>query len=92
MENLTSNMVLEESIRILASLPGISSLVKIFQAVGVLIIAYLVFLISRGLMEYKRFSLVKEIRQSISSIKQTLENIDSKISTANAKKETKKRS
>ncbi len=89
MENITSVMNITETIGSLPSIPGFTTLIRIFQTAGILFIAYLIFLFFKGILEYRKFSKIKEIDKRIKEMSQTLLNIERQL-TSTAKQKSKK--
>ena len=58
---------------VISNIPGIDMLVKIGQIAGIVVIVYVVFLIIRGLMQWKYTRRVKSIAKNVDEINQKLD-------------------
>ncbi len=91
MENISLGETLGEIIKLVENIPGITTLIRILQAAGILFIAYLIFLFIRGILQYQSFTKIKRMEQSLARIDNTLQRIDEKIGdTAKQKIKSKK--
>jgi len=67
-------MVTTEGVISLASeLPGFDLLIKIFQFAGIAIIAYLVFLIVKGVFQYRYVRKISYIAKNVESINKKMD-------------------
>jgi hypothetical protein len=89
MENETTGAIISELIKTLATLPGLTTLIRIFQTAGIILIAYLIFLFFKSITNYKTFSRIKHMDQTLESINITLIELDKKL-TSQAKQKSKK--
>lgn len=89
MVNVTAVINTTEMIGSLSSLPGSTTLIRIFQTVGILFIVYILFLFFKGILEYRKFSRVKNIDKRVEEMSKTLLSIDKKL-TSPAKQKQKR--
>ena len=57
----------------LASIPGLTDLIRIGKIAGVVIIVYIVFLIFKGIMEFSRVKYLKSIEKNVIEINKKLD-------------------
>ena len=89
MGNISLGLNTTEIVSSLVSLPGLTTLIKIFQTAGIILIFYLIFLFFRGITNYKKYSKIRHMDQTLSSIEQSLAHIEEKFTGA-AKEKNKK--
>ena len=75
-------MVLEESvinnsavINALSSIPAFANLIRIGQAVGIIIIIYIGFLILRGVLQIKQHKKIAKVAEDLESINKKLDRL-----------------
>ena len=85
MDNLTGP-IFSELTQGLSTVPGITTLITILQTAGILLIGYLIFLFFRGILQYKKFSKIKNIDKTLSNIEKSLANIEEKLTKKNKDK------
>ncbi len=89
MGNETSVAILSELIQTVGTLPGLTTLIRIFQTAGIILIIYLIFLFFKSITNYKTLSRIKHMNQTLESINTTLIEINKKL-TSPAKQKSKK--
>ncbi len=86
-ENLTSGLISQIADK-LVDLPGVSLLVKIGQALGIVIFVYIFILIVRAFVQMRQGLRIKSIAKNVEEINQKLDALVGRKSAA--KKEVKK--
>ena len=70
---------LSDLISALNAIQGFGALIWILRTVGIVFIIYLVFMIVKSVLEYKRLSSLKDVKSTLDSIDHTLLRIEKKI-------------
>jgi len=90
MDNTTNVSVISEFVQSLPILPGTGMMIRIFQTAGIIIIAYIIFLLIKNIIEYKRLSRIADMHKTLKTMNETLLRIEDKLTApANSKNKNK---
>jgi hypothetical protein len=67
-------------------LPAFTSLIKILQTAGIVFIGYLIFLFVQGILQYRRFSRIRHMDNTLDKISHTLSSIETKLTAISRRK------
>ena len=79
MVETTNSTSLVEAISSFSAIPGVTTLIWIIQALGLVVMAYIIFMAVKGVLEYKRLSSLKDVKNTLDSIDHTLLRIEKKV-------------
>ena len=71
-----NNSTLADLISALNTIPGFSALIWVLRTIGIVFIVYLIFMIVKSVLEYKRLSSLKDVKKTLDSIDNTLLRIE----------------
>jgi hypothetical protein len=59
----------------LIALPGVSTVIRIFQVAGILVIAYILFLLVRAILQFRHVRKLSKLQDSVERIEKKLDKV-----------------